>query len=342
MFKRILIIGLVLAGIAAGGSAWWLSQQYQSFLDTPLSLPEEGLAYTFQSGSSLRSLTRDMQQQGVLPKDKLTPYLMRWYARENAQVVRLKAGEYHLPAGLKPAELLALLSTGRSVQHSITLVEGWNFKEMRAAIEAHKVLAQTLVGKSNEALMNAIGQPDQYPEGRFLPDTYHFPRGYTDVDLYKRAYQAMEKVLAEEWKNRAEDLPLKTPYEALTLASIIEKETGAAEERPEIAGVFVRRLNKGMLLQTDPTVIYGMGDKYKGNIRRKDLRRDTPYNTYTRKGLTPTPIAMPGRDAINAALHPADGKTLYFVAKADGSGRHYFSKTLKEHNRAVRKYQLKK
>jgi len=217
------------------------------------------------------------------------------------------------------------------------LIEGWNFKQALEAVRGHPMLVQTLPkSMSTEQLMNRLGYSAEYPEGRFFPDTYLFPRGTTDVDFLKRSYERMQKVLAEEWENRSENLPIKTPYEALILASIVEKETGVPEERTQVAGVFVRRLQKGMKLQTDPTVIYGMGDKYKGNIRKKDLTTDTPYNTYTRPGLTPTPICLPGRAAINAALHPADGKSLYFVAT--GNGGHTFSETLQEHNKAVAKY----
>jgi len=219
-------------------------------------------------------------------------------------------------------------------------VEGWNFKQMRVAIAGQQALEQTLVELSDQEIMQRLGYADEHPEGRFLPDTYHFPKGTTDLAFLKRAYQAMQGLLDAEWEQRDPGLPLNSPYEALILASIVEKETGLASERPEIAGVFVRRLKKGMKLQTDPTIIYGMGESYKGNIRRRDLKQDTPYNTYLHKGLTPTPISMPGADALHAVLHPKEGKSLYFVAKGEGS--HQFSKTLVEHNRAVRKYQLKR
>ena len=241
--------------------------------------------------------------------------------------------------GLTPAALLDLLVSGKVIEYSLTLVEGWTFAQVLEATRSHPVLVQSLAPDAGPGdVMTALGHPGEHPEGRYFPDTYQFPRGTTDLQVLARSYDRMAEVLAREWDARAEGLPITDPYEALTLASIVEKETGRAEERPAIAGVFVRRLEKGMLLQTDPTVIYGLGDAFDGNLRRRDLERDTPYNTYTRAGLTPTPICMPGRDAIHAVLHPADGDALYFVATGDGG--HHFSATLSEHNRAVRRYQL--
>ncbi|MCB1735925.1 MAG: endolytic transglycosylase MltG [Gammaproteobacteria bacterium] len=325
------MLAVVLAVIATG---LWLNQRYQQFLATPLALPDQGVDYTLAPGTSLRAVASDLVQRGWLTE----PLQLRWLARQENLATRIRAGEYFVPAGTTPREFLEILISGRERQYAITLLEGWNIRELRAAVAADPILEQTLKDADNQQLMAALGKPDLHPEGRFLPDTYHFPRGEKDIDLYRRAFVGMEQVLAEEWSARSAGLPLNSPDEALTLASIIEKETGAAAERPEIAGVFVRRLQKGMLLQTDPTVIYGLGEGFDGNIRRSDLRTDTPYNTYTRKGLPPTPIAMPGRAAIHAALHPADGKALYFVAQ--GNGTHYFSATLEEHNAAVRKYQL--
>ena len=252
----------------------------------------------------------------------------------------IKAGEYELLPGLMPEALFALFVSGKTVSYSITLIEGWSFRQMMAEIEAHPVLQQTLSGLSPEAIMQKLGHEDEHPEGRFFPDTYSFQRNTTDLELLRRAYDRMSRILQDAWAERDENIQLKSPYEALILASIVEKETGAASERAEISGVFSRRLRKGMKLQTDPTVIYGMGDRYKGNIRRKDLKEDTPYNTYVHTGLPPTPICMPGADAIAAAVKPKAGKSLYFVAKGDGS--HQFSDTLRQHNNAVRKYQLKK
>lgn len=334
--KRMLLISVLLGVVAALGTGLWLNQRYQSFLQTPLALPEAGADYTLKPGTSLRAVAADLVARGWLAE----AMQLRWLARQEKLGRRLRAGEYFVPAGIRPREFLEILISGRERQYAITLLEGWNVRELRAAVAADPILEQTMKDASDEDLMKALGKPGLHPEGRFLPDTYYFPRGEQDIALYRRAFHAMEKVLAEEWAGRADDLPLKTPDEALTLASIIEKETGAAAERPQIAGVFVRRLRKNMLLQTDPTVIYGMGEAFDGNLRRKDLRTDTPYNTYTRKGLPPTPIAMPGRAAIHAALHPAAGKALYFVARGDGT--HQFSATLKQHNAAVRKYQLRR
>jgi UPF0755 protein len=268
------------------------------------------------------------------------PLYFRVLARLDPRSRRLQAGEYRIEAGTTPGGLLALFSSGRVIQYPVTLIEGWTFRQVLDALAGLEYLEQTLSGTSDAAIMARLGRPDLHPEGRFLPDTYLFPRGTPDVQVLQRALAAMDEVLAAEWAQRGPDLPLGSPDEALVLASIVEKETGLAEERAAIAGVFVRRLRKGMLLQTDPTVIYGLGEAFDGDLRRRDLSADTPYNTYVHPGLPPTPIAMPGRDSIRAALHPADGASLYFVARGDGS--HQFSTTLQEHNRAVRKYQLKR
>ena len=229
---------------------------------------------------------------------------------------------------------------GKSISHSLTLLEGWNIRQVRAAVAGHDALVHTLSDVDDAELMRRLDRADAHPEGRFFPDTYQFPRGMTDLEFLRRALQKMDEELAAAWAGRADDIPLKNAYEALILASIVEKETGQADERPAIAGVFSRRLTKGMKLQTDPTVIYGMGERFDGNIRKKDLREDTPYNTYVHHGLPPTPICMPGREALRAAVNPAPGRALYFVARGDGS--HAFSATLKEHNAAVRRYQLKR
>lgn len=307
-----------------------------SFSDNPMALPEAGITYELLPGTSLAAVAGDLERSGYLK----SAFYFRLLARLDGQAGNIKAGEYHLPSGLTPKSLLALLVSGKVVSHSLTLVEGWSFQQMLAAVAGHEALRKTLVDLPDSEIMDKLGLAGIHPEGRFLPDTYHFPKGTTDQDFLKRAYRGMEQLLAREWAEREPGLPLNSPYEALILASIVEKETGKAHERPEIAGVFIRRLRKGMLLQTDPTVIYGMGVSFDGNIRRSDLRRDTPYNTYLRKGLTPTPISMPGADAIHAVLHPAKGSSLYFVAK--GNGQHHFSDTLAEHNKAVRKYQLKR
>jgi UPF0755 protein len=251
---------------------------------------------------------------------------------------RLKVGEYRLEPALTPRRLLDMLARGEVVQYRFTLVEGWSFRELRAALARNPDLEQTIVGIEDAEVMRRLGAGAEHPEGRFLPETYQFTRGTSDLDLLARARTDMQQALEKVWSARAADVPLETPYEALILASIIEKETGRAGERREISGVFARRLRIGMRLQTDPTVIYGIGSAYAGNITRVHLRTDTPYNTYTRGGLPPTPIAMPGLAALQAAVDPAPGDTLYFVSRGDGS--HQFSRTLAEHNAAVRRYQL--
>lgn len=317
--------------------ATWYWMQYQNFLITPLQLPPGGVVYHFETGSSVARLGLDLSEQGIIEH----PLMLRVLARSRDQANLLKAGEYQFVQGLTPPQLLDLLASGKVVQHAITLVEGWTFKQTLQAIRENQILVQTLEELSPSEIMTRLGYPETHPEGRFYPDTYYFHRGSSDLELLKRAYTKMDELLTREWVQRAPDLPFKSQYEALILASIVERETALPEERSKIAGVFIRRLQKGMRLQTDPTVIYGMGDSYAGNIRRKDLEQDTPYNTYVHQGLPPTPIAMPGVDAIQAVLHPLKGEELYFVAMGDG-GRHYFSTTLDEHNKAVRKYQLGK
>ena len=326
--KVMLALLLILVLVGA-----WLWQQYLQFRTTPLALPDSGLVIELPPGSSLRGLAQDLTQQGILPH----PYWLRLLGRHSGLAVRIQAGEYRIDPGTTPEALLQQLAQGKVLQHDLTLVEGQTFRQMMERVASSPVLEHSLQELTDEEIMRRIGREGEHPEGRFLPDTYHFPRGTRDVDVLRRAYAAMQQVLTEAWAGRAEGLPLQTPYEALILASIVEKETAQPDERPAIAGVFIRRLQKGMRLQTDPTVIYGIGEQFDGDIRFRDLRRDTPYNTYTRAGLPPTPIAMPGIEAIQAALHPAPGKTLYFVAKGDGS--HHFSATLAEHNRAVQKYQ---
>ncbi len=334
-FKRLvwlILLFILLVGLAA--AAVW--RHYQQFLQTPLSLPADGLVLVVERGVTLKRLAHDLAERAVLDQ----PDYFYWYGRQRRQAHLIQAGEYAVPVDTTPSQLFDLLVSGETIKYTLTLVEGWNFRQVMAAIRADPVLRQTLEGLGNAQIMQRLGYADQHPEGRFFPDTYHFPRGATDIQLLQRAYQRMQKIVAEIWPERAPDIAVKTPEEALILASIVEKETGKPEERTQIAGVFTRRLKMSMKLQTDPTVIYGMGERYDGNIRRRDLREDTPYNTYVHKGLPPTPICMPGRDAIYAAVHPAAGDTLYFVAKGDGA--HQFSATLREHNRAVRRYQLKR
>jgi UPF0755 protein len=308
--------------------------QYRAFVKHPLSLPRAGLVITIPSGSSLQGLASELHELGVIARPRFLVLL----GRQMNAASRIKAGEYHLQQGTTPPGMLEKLIEGDVVQHALTIVEGWTFRDLMSQIHGNDVLVPTLEDLDESQIMERLGQPDVSPEGRFFPDTYHFPRGTTDLEFLERARDVMDRHLREAWEQRAEGLPLQSPDEALVLASIVEKETGAAGERDRIAGVFIRRLRKGMRLQTDPTVIYGLGDEFDGNLRTRDLKTDTPYNTYTRVGLPPTPIAIPGMGSINAVLHPADGDTLYFVAKGDGS--HYFSSSLREHNKAVRKYQL--
>jgi UPF0755 protein len=332
MWVRVLLVVLLSVSLAAG----WLWLDYRRFVSNPLPIGATGVTLTLAPGSSLRRVAQELVDKGLLEQ----PYYFRVLARLRGKADRLQAGEYHILPDTTPTALLGQLTSGRVVQYPLTLIEGWTFSQVLAAIGRDTRLRQTLEDLTTREVMARLGQPEQHPEGQFYPDTYHFPRGTSDLQFLRRAYETMQLVLAEEWKQRQPELPLTTPYEALTLASIIEKETGLASERAEIAGVFVRRLRLGMKLQTDPTVIYGLGSAFDGNLRRRDLVADTPYNTYVHSGLPPTPIAMPGRDSIHAALNPAAGKNLYFVARGDGS--HQFSQSLAEHNRAVRKYQLKR
>jgi UPF0755 protein len=329
---QLLVLLLLLAALAA--VIMWV--QYQQFRDSALAIPEQELLYTVSPGSSLNQLAYDLSSRNIIEHPRFFILL----GRDMDAARRLQAGEYILQQGLTPQTLLQQLVDGKVTQYELTLIEGHSFREMLLRIRDDPVLTQTLTNETDAGIMEKLGHPDQYPEGRFLPDTYYFTRGMTDIDFLARAWQAMHDQLSLAWEEREAGLPFETPDEALILASIVEKETGAVEERPVIAGVFVRRLQKGMRLQTDPTVIYGMGEAYDGNIRKRDLLKDTPYNTYTRAGLPPTPIAMPGVDAIHAVLHPARGKSLYFVAM--GEGKHYFSNTLKQHNLAVDKFQKKK
>lgn len=327
---KLLVIAVVTALLAGAV----LFVRYQEFRDSRLTVPDTGLVYVLTEGTSLGRLAHDLEQRGIIRY----PRFFSWLGREMDVARRLQVGEYMLLPDMTPARLLETLTSGDVIQHAMVIVEGQTFREVLGKLRQSDVLQHTLGESDASDLMDRLGHAGEHPEGRFLPDTYHFPSGTTDITFLKRAYDAMEEELAAAWDKREEGLPFKTPYEALILASIVEKETGQADERPLIAGVFVQRLRKGMRLQTDPTVIYGMGEEYDGNIRRRDLLADTPYNTYTRNGLTPTPIAMPGRDAIAAVMHPQEDGYLYFVARGDGS--HYFSKTLKVHEQAVKKFQL--
>jgi UPF0755 protein len=332
---KILIKTFLITIVIVSAIAGWFVYDYHSFLNTPMKL-EQKMIFEVKKGRSIRALARELHKQKFIK----SPTYFVWHAKFSGHTKRIHVGDYEIEPGTTPRKLLQMMVSGKVRLYSLTIVEGWTFKQLLEVMRKNEHLKMVISEKADEKdIMRAIGYPGVHPEGRFYPDTYRFPRGFTDIEFLQRAYKTMEKFLHEEWEKRDENLPLKTPYDALILASVIERETGVVHERRKIAGVFVRRLKKGMMLQSDPTVIYGMGDKYKGNIRRKDLRTDTPYNTYTRHGLPVTPIAMPSPEAIKAALHPEPGKTLYFVGKGDGS--HYFSATLKEHVKAVREYQIK-
>jgi UPF0755 protein len=333
VLKALFALGL-LAAVAIGG---WLWQRYQGFAGTPIALAGTERILAVERGDGFQDILGKLRALGVQEGSDLE---WKALAHEMQVISRLQVGDYAIRHGITPRELLLKLESGKVIQHRFTIVEGWNLRELRAALARDEVLEQRARDMDDAALMAALERPGLHPEGRFLPETYHFTRGQSDLDVLRRAALAMDKALADVWAMRARDVPLETPEQLLILASIIEKETGKVSERPEIAGVFSRRLKLGMRLQTDPTVIYGMGSAYAGNIRRSDLTTDTPYNTYTRAGLPPTPIAMPGRAALMAAAQPADGDALYFVARGDGS--HVFSASLAEHNRAVACHQLRR
>jgi UPF0755 protein len=334
VIRKILLLlegGVLLAALLVAFAAW----QQHSALHQPLNLTEEYLV-DVPAGATPGGVLNRLEADGILDQ----AFWLRLYWRFNLRNQPLHSGEYRLTPGATALDMLGQWRRGDVLQYSLTLVEGWNFRQVRAALARETRLELTLSELSDAELMKQLGLPGLNPEGRFFPDTYSFVRGMSDLELLKQAHARLEQVLAEEWAQRAKDLPYKEPYDALIMASMIEKETGVPEERGEIAGVFVRRLRIGMRLQTDPTVIYGMGERYNGRITRNDLREPTPYNTYTIDGMPPTPIALVGREAIRAALNPVAGSSLYFVARGDGS--HVFSNTLEQHNRAVREYQLKR
>ena len=329
--KKIILATICIFLIAA----IWFVNAYQSTLNEKLVLANESVDYSIKPGSSLSSVIYDLSNKNIINH----PRYLLLYARLNGLSNKMKTGDYLLTNTLTTKGFLDNIFNGKVVQFSLTIIEGWSFKQLLNAINNHPKIKHTIKDTPKNEIMTKLDLDGIHYEGQFLPDTYNFPKNLTDIEFLKRAHSSLQVVLKNEWDNRAVGLPYKNSYEALTMASIVEKETGLASERQQIAGVFIRRLDKRMRLQTDPTVIYGMGDKYKGNIRKRDLLQNTPYNTYRRGGLPPTPIALPGKDAIHAALHPLDGNALYFVARGDGS--HQFSATLKEHNNAVIKYQLK-
>lgn len=330
---------LLLVLLATAGVAWFGWTDYQRYLSRPVNLPSAGTAFVIERGWSARRVALELEQQGIIDKR----YWFDLHVRLGDQAAGIKTGEYQLMPPMSVPVLLDTFIKGQTTQYSQSIIEGYDWRQTLAHVAGSEDLQHTLTAEqlaSADLLMQALGYPDEHPEGLFFADTYAFPRGTSDVDFLRRARQTLDQVLEQEWAERQPDLPLETPYEALILASIVEKETALASERPLIAGVFLSRLRKNMRLQTDPTVIYGIGPEFDGNIRRKDLTTDTPYNTYTRAGLPPTPIAMVGREAIRAVMQPQSTTALYFVSKGDGS--HQFSDSLAEHNAAVRKYQLKR
>lgn len=325
---------LMVAAIAAGVFGYLAYQRYQGFADTAIAGIDEGETLRVAPGDTLPKVLRKLREIGVETRS------IEWraLAKQMGAAGKIQIGEYALEPGMTPRDLLARMRDGKVMSYRFTIVEGWNIRDLRAALAKATPLKKQTAQLDDAALMRALERGGQHPEGRFLPETYQYTRDDSDLDVLRRAADAMDKALAEAWASRDPQLPLDSAYALLTLASIVEKETGVADERPQIAGVFVRRLKMPMRLETDPTVIYGMGSAYSGNIRKTDLRTDTPYNTYTRDGLPPTPIAMPGREALQAVAHPAPGEALFFVAVGDGSGRHVFTRTYAEHQSAVADY----
>ena len=299
----------------------------------PLTMPAIPFEFSLKQGTSLKGMSRQMHQDGLIRNERMFVWLGRMLGRAG----EIKFGSYELEKTVSPLELLNIVTEGRVSQVHISIIEGTTFKQLRDTLDTDPELRHDSAAMSEAEILQRVGAPEAHAEGLFFPDTYYFASGASDLTILKRAYQTMQRHLQENWQQRSPGLPLQTPYQALILASIVEKETGQASDRAMIAGVFINRLRRGMLLQTDPAVIYGMGDKFDGNLRKRDLLKDTPYNTYTRTGLPPTPIALPGLAALQATLHPAATDALYFVARGDGSS--VFSKSLAQHNRAVNKYQ---
>jgi UPF0755 protein len=320
--------------IAAALAAAIIGLQFRSFLVSPLAVPADGALFDITPGSAFAQVSNDLAAADI--KERADYF--RWYARISGKAGAVQAGEYHIEAGTTPLQLLDKFTGGEVRLYSFTIVEGWTYRELLAALEASDNVAATIEFEDWLFLLETLNAEYDHPEGLFLPETYRFPKGTTDVEILRQAFGFMQSALAEEWDARDVGLPFSTPYEALILASIIEKETALASERPRIAGVFARRMQKRMRLQTDPTVIYGIGVEFNGNLTRRDMRTDTPYNTYTRSGLPPTPIALPGKAAINAAVHPAEGDEIYFVATGLGDGSHKFSVTKEQHDAAFQEY----
>ena len=312
---------------AAGGYAWW-------YVTTPIVLARLPLEFEIPAGTSFRAAALQLEEQGVQVRKLEFEALAR--ALDRAQDI--KAGSYELVGPVTPPDLLDKLTRGDVTQAEVKVIEGWTFRQMRVALDGHAFLRHDTLGLSDAEILAKLGAPEKHPEGLYFPDTYLFSKGASDLRVLRRAYRAMSRHLAVQWGARDASLPYKSPYEALVMASIIEKETGSAAERERIGGVLVNRLRAGMLLQVDPTVIYGLGERFDGNLKKIHLQTDGPYNTYTRPGLPPTPIALAGRASLRAALRPARTDSFYYVSRGDGTSA--FSRTLEEHNRAVRKYQL--
>lgn len=327
---------LLIAFLAFAGAVGWAWRDFARFATAPLHVSASGESIDIGRGTSFKDIVHQLRGQGLTTS---SPLYWRLLAERMRVAGRLHAGEYAITPGITPQELLTHMAQGKVLQRDVTLVDGWTFRDVLQALARADKLKHDTAGLNDITIMQKIGAPGENPEGQFLPETYAYVKGDSDLDVLRRAHEAMTKTLSALWAQRAPNLPLTTPYQALILASIIEKETGRPDERARVAGVFIRRLQKNMLLQTDPTVIYGMGASYTGTIHKNDLTTDTPYNTYTRPGLPPTPIAMPGKPAIEAALHPAPGDDLYFVARGDGT--HAFASTLEEQNRNVACYQRK-
>ena len=323
--RRLLASILFLAVVLGGGTAWWLH--------APLPMGSEPLELAIEPGTLPRGVAQDVQAAGV----RVDARILYAFFRLSGRGRDIRAGNYEIPPGTTPLTLLDKLVRGEETLRTLTLVEGWTFRQVRTALARDEQLKHDTAELSDAALMERLGRPGVHPEGRFFPDTYTYAKGSSELAVLRRALHAMDRRLEAAWAQRAADTPLKSADEALILASIVEKETGRASDRAQIAGVFTNRLRNGMLLQTDPTVIYGLGEKFDGNLRRKDLLADTPWNTYTRAGLPPTPIAMPGKASLLAAVQPERTKALYFVARGDGSS--HFSSSLDEHNRAVNRFQ---
>jgi UPF0755 protein len=331
--KRLAACAALLALAAAGAWFGWREHE-RSWLHEPIAALTQAVVFEVPEGASLTATATALEGKGLLARRGA------WvrHASRQGLATRIQAGEYELQPGTTPAGLLEQFAAGRVRLHSLTIPEGWTFRQALAAVQSHPAVKVELARLAPDALARRIGLAERHPEGLFFPDTYHFPRGTADGEILLQAHARMANALATAWAGRAQGLPLRTPYEALILASLVEKETGAPDERGLIAGVFVNRLRKGMRLQTDPTVIYGLGEAFDGNLRRKDLLADTPYNTYTRAGLPPTPIALPGRAALEAAVRPAATEALYFVATGIGDGRHFFATSLVAHNANVQRH----